>query len=274
MGIKFRTLRCMSLNHGSSKVLLRENLDGKPILGMISKKIEEICKKQKITSSHFPYVSQFDKLLLENLQTHSYVKRQPSTSFYLDVQWTSFQDYLRSLKPHAAKNARREIKKCIENKITIEELQEENPAKLAELYANLSSKYKCKENICDINFFTQLDEHAKAITKLFVAKKNSEIVGFSLTLRYKEILDVFMLGFNYDVLTKTDFTYFNLCYYTPIQWAIDHGVRKINFHGTAEQAKLARGCKPEKLYYFIKYHNKPLRIITTKVLNPLKDRIV
>lgn len=275
IGVKMRTLCCLSPLSMRSKVLLVKNLDGRPILGLLAKKVDEICRKQKIMFSYFPFVSQFDRLLMENLQNHGYIKRRTYTAFYLDVQWRSFQDYLGSLKPKVASNVRREIKKCIENRITIEESKEKNLAtKLSELYSNLSLKYKNRENAYDADFFSKINEHARARTKLFVAKKNNEIVGFSLTLWQKEILDVMIVGFNYDVQTKTDFTYFNLAYYAPIQWAIEHGVRKVYYRTLAEQAKLARGCKQEKTYFFVKYHNQPLRVVTTKVLHPFYDRVV
>ncbi len=275
MGVKLRVLQCLAPQSTSSRVLLGKNLDEKVVLGLISDKIEEICKKQKIMFSYFPFVSQFDGLLLENLQTHSYIKRQSVTSFYLDAQWKSFQDYVGNLKLKAAKNVKREIKKCFENGITIEEVQDDNLAtKLFELHSNLSLKYKVKDNVFDTDFFTKLKQHTGDAAHVFVAKKNNEVVGFCLTLRHKETLDVLTSGFNYDAQTKTDFTYFNLCYYSPIQWAINHGVRKIYFHGTADQAKLFRGCRPEKLYFFVKYHNRPVRVAMNKVFYPLYEGIV
>ncbi len=121
---------------------------------------------------------------------------------------------------------------------------------------------------------SKLKQHTGDAAHVFVAKKNNEVVGFCLTLRHKETLDVLTSGFNYDAQTKTDFTYFNLCYYSPIQWAINHGVRKIYFHGTADQAKLFRGCRPEKLYFFVKYHNRPVRVAMNKVFYPLYEGIV
>ena len=112
--------------------------------------------------------------------------------------------------------------------------------------------------------------YAKEEIKLFIAKKNSEVVGFSLLLQQGDILDMFMVGFDYGVQTSSDFSYFNLCFYAPIKWSIENGVKKIYYRWSMEKIKRYRGCKPENTYRFTKYHNKLLRaLIRNVVKNPL-----
>jgi len=107
-------------------------------------------------------------------------------------------------------------------------------------------------------------------TKLFIAKKNNEVVGFSLLLRHADVLDCWCCGFKYDFQSKTDFTYFNLCYYAPIKWAIEEGVKKMYFRRKAEKLKLKRGCKPEKTYSFVKCHDELLGpLINNAVKTPV-----
>jgi len=91
-------------------------------------------------------------------------------------------------------------------------------------------------------------------------------VGFSLCLRQGDILDVWMTGFNYDVQSITDFTYFNLCYYAPIRWAIEQGVKKIYYPRGIEKVKLDRGCKPEETFSFVKCHDGGLGHLIKSVL--------
>ncbi len=111
--------------------------------------------------------------------------------------------------------------------------------------------------------------YSKEKIKLFIAKKNCEVIGFSLTLLQRGVLDVMMVGFNYSMQTETDFSYFNLTFYTPIKWAIENGVEKIYYRWSMEKIKLDRGCKPEETYSFTKYHNILLRaLIRNLVKNP------
>ena len=259
-----RVLDCYSPFCFRSKILLSNGQEEKIVLDLVSKKIDAICRKEKILVSHFSFVSEFDKVLFENMQNYGYRKRPGITELYLDVQWTSFEDYLKSLKHNIRVNVRREIRKCKKNGVTIEEAELEDLAtKLSELYTNLALKYdKNAKKIFDPYFFSMLNKYAKEKTKLFIAKKNGEVVGFSLSLRQKDILDVMMVGFNYTMQTNTDFSYFNLCFYAPINYAIESSVKKIYYRYMMEKIKIYRGCKPEKTYCFTKYHNKFLRVLT------------
>ena len=105
---------------------------------------------------------------------------------------------------------------------------------------------------------------------MFIAKKNNEVVGFSLALRHNDVLDSWIVGFDYDALTKTDFAYFNLCYYLPIRWAIGEGVRKIYYRFKTESVKIKFGCQPEKNFAFVKCQNKILSIL---IISALKNRL-
>ena len=113
-------LNCYSPFSCQSKILLSRDQEEKLILDLLSKKIDAICRKQKILISRFSFVSEFDRLLIEKIQSYGYQKRSGSTAYYLDVQWASFDDYLKSLKLNARKNAKREIRKCRENGFIIE----------------------------------------------------------------------------------------------------------------------------------------------------------
>ncbi|MGD0643947.1 MAG: GNAT family N-acetyltransferase [Candidatus Bathyarchaeia archaeon] len=254
-------LLCYSPYSVRSRILQKKNPEEKLVFNLLAKKIDAICKKERVLFSSFLFVSEFNELLMENLQNFSYLKSPGITTYYLDVRWPSFEDYLKSLKKKTAQNVKREIKKCTENGITIEEqeISQLSATKFSELNYNVNLKYdKNSRNIFDSSFFDMLNEYAKEKTILFVAKRNNEVVGLCLLLRQGDTVDVWMPGFKYDSLTNTDFTYFNLVYYAPIQWAIKEGVRKMYFRNKAEKVKLSRGCKPEKTYSYVKCHDSLL----------------
>jgi predicted N-acyltransferase len=261
-------LLCYSPFCPRSKVLLGKSREGKTILRLLSEKIEEICKKQKFMFSSFLFVSEFDKLLTENLQKLGYLQFPGTTTLYLDIEWSTFEDYLKSLKHKTRMNIRREIKKCAENGVSIEERDFEGlSAKLPPLLTNLFWKYdKNANNLFDQSFFCKLEDYARDTAKVFLAEKNDEVVGFSMSLRQRDVLDIFMCGFDYEAQTKTDFTYFNLCYYAPIRWAIEEGIKKIYYRRKAEKVKLNRGCKPERTFSFVKCHNRFVSLLLNKAL--------
>lgn len=256
-----RTLVCDSLNCIRCRILLQKNCDAKAVYDLMFEKIDDICRKEKIPVSCFDVVSDFDEILEDNLQDHGYFGRLAKNCLYLDIIWSRFDEYLDSLESKARKNVRREIKKCKQSGVSIEEEKafEKHATTLFNLYLNTYLKYNKVKSSLDDSYFTNLGKYARNDATVFTAKKNGKIVGFSLCFQNRDILDVNVAGFDYDSLTKTDFTYFNVAYYTPIRWAIEKGIRRVYFRFGQEEIKSKRGCKIETQTNFIKFHNKLLR---------------
>lgn len=258
-----RLLVCSSPSSYHSKILVGKNSENKTILSQVCMRIDDICRRERILFSSFPYVSEFENFLTENLHDFGYLKFPSVSTLSLDVRWSSFEDYLESLKSHKIRTTvRREIKKCKESGVTIAE--EHNfgnlASTLANLHSSLFSKYnKGIESPRNASFFKGLSEYAKDKTRVFIAKRHSKIVGFSLSLQQKDTLDVHLCGFDYDAQTSTDFTYFNVVYYATIKIAIEEGIKRVHYSIKSERVKQKRGCKLEKTYSFIKCHNKLLR---------------
>jgi len=254
---KRNVILCYSPASCRTKVLFANNYNNKTVLSLFSEKIDDICKKQRVLFSSFLFVSEFDELLMKNLESLNYIKFSNIVTYYLDVNWSSFEDYLKSLKPKRARSIRREIRECRESGVVIEEesISEDIAEKLSTLEANVSSKYGYTNSKLDPSFFMKLRKYAKDNTRLLVARKNNEVIGFTLLLQHKNVLDAYMCGLDYTAQSSVPFIYFNLVYYKPIQLAIDAKINKIYYRYSAEKAKLNRGCRSEQTYSFVKCHN-------------------
>lgn len=240
-----------------SRLIVDVNFKNSLIYPLILQKIDEICKERRILFSAFPYVYESDILLQKTLRNSGYLKFLRHDTFYMNICWASFEDYLASRKYGIRKDIRREIRKFNQSGLIIET----NPnipqisKKLSILFANWLKKYKSNLSSFDSSFFADLGIFAGDNIKLFVAKKDCEIIAFCLIFRHKDVADVCMFGTDYSQRTKNDFAYFNLVYYEPIKWAIENNIRKIYYGPTAENVKLRFGCTSEKLSSFIKCHN-------------------
>lgn len=258
-----RMLVCSSPSSYHSKILVEKNFENKTILSQMCRKIDDICRKDRILFSSFPYVSEFENFLTDNLKDFGYLKFPSVSTSSLDVRWSSFEDYLGSLESHKIRTTvRREIKKCKESGVTVTEAHGfgDLAATLTNLHTGLFSKYnKGIGSPRNASFFRGLSEYAKGKTRVLVAKRNSRIVGFSLSLQQKDTLDVHLCGFDYGTQTSTDFTYFNVVYYATIKMAIEEGIKRVHYSIKSDRVKQKRGCKLERTYSFIKCHNRFLR---------------
>ena len=257
-------LLCCSPYSCRSKILLGKNSKNNLSAAEIIKKMNGVCQSQSVLFSVFPFVSEFDKVLLNNLEKLGYQKMYFSTTQRIDVSWASFDDYLKSLKSRTRQNIKREIKKFEQSGIIIEEPEDISTFSdaLSGLFANLLSKYEKEDrSLTSKAFYENVNCCAKNKVKVFIAKKDGITIGFSFGLYNNEVLDLTHCGFNYDLIGKTDAVYFNLAYYEPIKWAIKKGIKKIYYRKKAEEAKRRRGCKSEKNYCYIKCHNKAINCL-------------
>jgi predicted N-acyltransferase len=249
-------LLCYSPACCRTKVLLDNRYSAEKVVTGFSRKIDDLCRKEKILFSSFLFVSEFDKKLMKTLEDANYVKFTNIMTYYLKIQWTQFDDYLKSLKPGMAKKIRREIRKCLDNGVSIneEQITQEIAEELSLLNANVSSKHSGEDTVyrLDPSFFMTLQKFAQKKVKLFTARKDQKIIGFSIALHHKDTLDVYMYGSDYESQTNTFFTYFNLVYYKPIQLAIDTKLKKIYFRYFLAKSRLDRGCTPEQTYSYMK----------------------
>jgi predicted N-acyltransferase len=170
-------LICYSPFCDRSKILIGDNSAEKIILRLLADKIAEICKRQKILFGSFLFVSEFNRSLMESLENLDYLKSQGITTLYLDVKWDNFDDYLSSLKHKTRQNARREIKKCKENAVTIRKRKFEDLAvKLSELISNNQKKYSGNSTcIFGPSFLSSLSKYGKDKTVVFIAEKKKKI---------------------------------------------------------------------------------------------------
>ncbi len=132
---------------------------------------------------------------------------------------------------------------------------------LSEMSSNLFEKYnKNQRSLFGEAFFDSLYENAKDNERLFVARKRDKVVGFLVAMRKGQVLDCFTCGYDYSLLSNTDFAYFCLVYYFPIEWAIREGIEKIYYRVSADKVKLKRGCTQDKTFSTVKCNNRWLNI--------------
>jgi uncharacterized protein len=271
-------LVCYSPSSFRSRILFDKSSNQREILNSLSKTMDDFCIRNKVLISSFPYVSQFDGLLMNELPTLGYLGSPMEDTYYLDTPWSSFENYLGSLDSNKRRNVRREIRQCADSGVTIQREYELSDLsdELSHLYKNLHQKYN-RGRPCPLRaeFFNGLSSYAKGKVRLITARKNGKLAGFCLMLCHNLTLDTFIAGFDYNVQTMRDYTYFNLCFHEPIKMAIEEGLKRINFRGASDEAKQRRGFRRETMYTYVKVQNPGLRPMATlylKFINSMRNR--
>ena len=107
------------------------------------------------------------------------------------------------------------------------------------------------------NFFSSLQKNLGSDAMLLIAEKASEIIGVTILFRRGSKGWATFIGMDHN-LSRNDFTYFNLVYYSFIDHAIQAGIKSLNYGGMLYRVKKRRGCSLEDNYI---YHRAPARFL-------------
>lgn len=195
------------------------------------------------------YLSSEDTSALEGILPHGALILLTDADTCLDVQWDSFDDYLKDLSSQRRYAVKREIKYFRNSgaKTSAHRFTPEICSTLAPLLANVQAKHSKPRSVEWLTRY--LEQQAQFLEQdsiVFLCRRDARVVGFSLFFRFQRKLYGRVVGLNYSSATHSE--YFNLLFYEPIRLAIEEGFRTIHLGIDAYEAKLARGATLRPLW--------------------------
>lgn len=232
---------------------------------------------------------EFVSLILEEIHTFARENGYNGTSFlfvepefkpYLDeagfVGWMhqsfewqnpgfeSFEDYLSVFNKNQRKNIRKERRSIEECGITMrthtgEEISEELFAIMFDYYENTNDQFgPFAAKFLNRDFFLGLAEDFRHRLLLACGYRDGQDdpVGMSL-LAYK---DDRLIGRYWGARRYVDNLHFNACYYTPIHWAIENGIRDFD-PGMGSSHKIRRGFRAIANFSMHYFYDQRMQLI-------------
>ena len=160
--------------------------------------------------------------------------------------YASFEDFLGALSSGRRKTIRRERRDAQAGLeiacLTRADLTEEHWDAFFAFYMDTGSR-KWGRPYLNRRFFALLHERMAERVLLIMAGRNGRWIAGALNL----IGDDCLYGRNWGCLEDVPFLHFELCYYQAIEWAILHGLPRVEA-GAQGQHKIARGYLPAPVY--------------------------
>lgn len=234
----------------------QEEIDA-ALFDLIEKNIDDLCNKERISLSGFPYLSNKYDFLIDRLLQMGYAKAFISATAYLDIQWKSFDEYLQHLKTSGInmfKNAKKEINRFKKSGVQVEIIDDYSSFshEMIRMYNDLYCRYNKQTSCLTPRFFELLAK--ENLTKAITAHLNGRLIGFSLVIEKGTLWDLKFSAHDFSAQQRTH-SYFNLMFYQPIELAIQAGIERITFGAGSLGAKLKRGCKTEPLFFMAKHRD-------------------
>jgi len=177
----------------------------------------------------------------------------------------TFEDYLALFNANQRRNIRRERKRIENNGIVLKPfvgngIPRNFFAHMYRLYVRTNDKFgpwDCK--YLTREFFDGLYDrfrHRLVFMAAYEEKRREKPLGMSLLAIKKDRL----FGRYWGSYEEIDHLHFNACYYSPIQWAIENGIRRFD-PGLGGPHKLRRGFSAVAAYSLLRFDDPRMRLI-------------
>ncbi len=202
-----------------------------------------LCAQMGVSSMHvnFPSRGEWDWLGAQGL-----AQRQGQQYHWFNRGYGSFEDFLADLSSGRRKTIRRERRDAQAGLeilcLTGPGLTEDAWDAFFGFYMDTGSR-KWGRPYLNRLFFSLLGERMADQVLLIMARRNGRWIAGALNL----IGDDALYGRNWGCVEDVAFLHFELCYYQAIDWAIQHGLARVEA-GAQGQHKIARGYLPTAVY--------------------------
>jgi predicted N-acyltransferase len=166
---------------------------------------------------------------------------------WLNEGYAGFDDFLAALSSRKRKTIRRERRDALGAGITIEiltgrEITEAHWDAFFAFYMDTGSR-KWGRPYLNRRFFSLVGERMPERLVLFLAKRAGRYIAGAINF----VGDTTLYGRNWGCIEDHPFLHFELCFYQAIDYAIAHGLARVEA-GAQGEHKLARGYRPVATY--------------------------
>ena len=227
------------LVHQALDPALREELRKLLLAGMM-----RVADQLGVSSAHITFCS---KDLWDLGKDAGYLQRMNQQFHWHNRDYTDFDDFLIALASRKRKSIRKERRKVAESGLDIRaleghELEERHWDAFFEFYMSTTDK-KWGQSYLHREFFSLLGERMPDAVVMIMAFDGERPVAGALNLKGSNCL----YGRNWGSLQSHKFLHFECCYYRAIDYAIEHGLARIEA-GAQGPHKVQRGYLPAPVY--------------------------
>jgi len=205
---------------------------------------ETLCRQNGLSSAHATFIEP-DKLA--PFEIAGWLIREDQQFHWENAGYACFDDFLGALASRKRKAIRKERAAALEDGITVEHL---TGADITEAHWDVfwrfyqdTGRRKWGQPYLKRKFFSMVAERMGERVLLMLAKRGGKYIAGALNFIGADTLYGRYWGCSEDV----PFLHFELCYYQAIDWAIQHGRRRVEA-GAQGSHKLARGYLPTITY--------------------------
>lgn len=231
--------------------------------------IDEFCDRNQISGCHFLYVDPDWRPLMEQL---NFTKWLHHSYIWQNENYQTFDDYLARFNANQRRNIKRERKSLEKAGLRLEPIAGEDINRVLcrqmyDFYSDTCDKFGWwGSKYLTRKFFEQLCPDYRDRVVLFAAygEDSDRPLGMSFCLRKNDLL----YGRYWGCHEEYNHLHFNACYYRPIEWAIENGIRSFD-PGAGGRHKKRRGFPACPNYSLHRFYAPRLQEILANYINEI-----
>ncbi len=226
------------------RLLVRADADSGAVTATLAAGLTEVARRAQVSSLHVTFPTQPE---CETLSAAGFLIRQGRQYHFENPGYASFEDFLGALASRKRKMIRKERAKVAESGVSIRtltgaEIEPRHWDAFYRFYMTTADR-KWGHPYLNREFFHRLGETLANRVALVMAEDRGELVAGALNLIGADAL----YGRNWGCLGDYRFLHFEACYYQAIDFAIAHGLRRVEA-GAQGEHKIQRGYLPVETY--------------------------
>jgi predicted N-acyltransferase len=226
----------------SPRLLVHSELDSSAaneLRKALAAAIRRIGESFQMSGSHVLFCEDED---VEALEGEGFFARRHHQYHWHNRGYETFADFLEPFKSKRRREMRRQRRRLAEEGVHVEafggdDLTAEHRDYAWTCYLNTIEKFPWGRQYLNEEFYEWIFDDMKEFIRLFIAfDEDEQMIGSALTFLGEDT----MYGRYWGATDHTSFLHFETCLYTPIEYAIEHGISKIE-PGQGGEHKFARG---------------------------------
>ncbi len=248
-------------------------LEPRMIIQAIYKGMERIAREEKAGAIAFKDFDLSYKKTLDGCLDKSFFRIDSLPSTDMDIKFTSFDEYLKTLSSVSRSGLKRKFKNIDGKvKIDLEITNKLDDSVLGQVYALYLQTYESQEmglEKLSADFFKNISRNMPQETRFFLWRIDKKLAAFAFCLVSGGYFIDYYLGFDYSVSNK--YHLYFVRFRDLMNWCIENKIKKYEMGATGYEPKRRLGFDFVPLYIYVKHRNNlfnPIFKILCRILQP------
>ena len=246
--------------------------DKTAVFKAILQKMEEVAKHEKASILAFKDFPLGYNPVFSLLLDGKFTKVDSLPYAEMDLNFRSFDDYLKKLSGATRYDLRRKFKK-VDGAVNIKmeiaaELTDELFDEMYDLYKQIVEKHEMGFEVVPIEFFKNMAKNLPKETKFFLWRIDGELAAFLFALVSEDVFIDYYLGLNYKF--AHEYHLFFIKFRDVMKWCIKNNIKKYEMGISGYEAKKRLGFDFTPLNIYVKHRNRLMNPVFRLLCSLLK----